>query len=494
MHTLSQIDILGFLQHLQATYPALHAGLALCVMAVLGLFCLPIALRCAVRAPKTLHVSQTAELEQFRSARRDHLTSLPNRTSFSEALATRLQSGTRAALVLIDLDGFKSINTVHGHRLGDDLLVAVSGRLRKLLPGADQIARLGGNEFGILLSAAQGRDAVEGAALNILRTLMAPVLAGTRMVECSVSIGMALLPDHALDADNAFRAAYAALDDVKNAGGGGFRFFNPKRDEAALLRGLMKEELRSAIPAGEIIPYYQPIVDLQTGDMIGLEVLARWNHPTRGVLVPDLFIPLAEEMDLAGQITQCLMRRVVRDSRDWPAHLYYALNVSPGQLRELIGMVRNPPVWQEGEMDPRRLEIEVTESALIEDLDLAREMMLLMQARGTRVVLDDFGIGHSNFFHLRELPFDRIKIDKSFIIDSATDPRAEACVRAMLALGVSLGIEMVAEGIETAALAEHLTQLGCHYGQGFVYSPPVPAHNVYGVMRQLRRIPATTAA
>jgi len=494
MNSSFPTGILGFLGYMNTAHPGVHADLIMCVLAVLGLVWLPVAVQLARQMPKLIQPRHTAELEQFRSARRDQLTSLPNRTSFSEALATRLQSGTSTALILIDLDGFKSINTVHGHRLGDELLVAVSGRLRQLLPGVDQIARLGGNEFGILLSAVHGRDSIEGAALNILRTLMAPVLAGTRMVECSVSIGMALLPEHALDADNAFRAAYAALDDVKKAGGGGFRFFNPKRDEAAVLRGVMKEELRNAIPEGQIIPYYQPIVDLQTGDMIGLEVLARWNHPTRGLLLPELFIPLAEEMDLAGQITQSLMRRVTRDSRDWPARLYFALNVSPGQLRELIGLVRNPPVWQEGEIDPRRLEIEVTESALIEDLDLAREMMMLMQARGTRVVLDDFGIGYSNFFHLRELPFDRIKIDKSFVIDSATDPRAEACVRAMLALGVSLGIKMVAEGIETAAIAEHLTQLGCHYGQGFAYSPPVPANNVYGVMRELRRIPAATAA
>jgi EAL domain-containing protein (putative c-di-GMP-specific phosphodiesterase class I) len=163
------------------------------------------------------------------------------------------------------------------------------------------------------------------------------------------------------------------------------------------------------------------------------------------------------------------------------------LNVSPGQLREMIGMLRNPPLWPEGELDPARLEIEITESALIEDIDVAREMVSLLQARGTRVVLDDFGIGYSNIFHLRELPFDRIKIDRSFVLDSHADPRAEACIRAMLALGASLGIEMVAEGIESTEVAAHLLHLGCRYGQGYVYSEPVPANAVFNIMRRLRQ-------
>ena len=236
---------------------------------------------------------------------------------------------------------------------------------------------------------------------------------------------------------------------------------------------------------GAILPVYQPIVDLADGGLVGLEVLARWNHPTRGMLAPDIFIPLAEELGLTGQITQMLMRRVISDARDWPAWLYFAFNVSPGQLRELIGMIRNPPVWPEGTLDPRRMEVEVTESALIEDIVVAREVISLLQARGTRVVLDDFGIGLSNFFHLRELPFDRIKIDRSFIMDIASDPRAEACVRAMLALGASLGIPMVAEGVESARTETRLRELGCRFGQGYIYSEAVSAFEVHGLIRRM---------
>ena len=487
MQTPVQGSIIDILAQLQAAHPGVPMGAALCALAVLGAASVPLVVWLLSRrrghdqAPR-----RRPDLEIFRSARRDPLTGLPNRTGFTEALSRRLQAGTRSALVLIDIDRFKEINFQHGHRLGDEVLVAAAGRLRQLTPEADQLARLGGDEFGLLVDAARGRDDVEGAVLNILRAMLAPLTTGTGSVVCSASIGVSLMPDHGLDADSVLRAAHTAMHEVKEGGGGAFRFYNPARNAAEKLRAEMKDDLRAAIAAGQVIPYYQPIVDLRSGQMIGLEVLARWDHPTRGLLAPDLFIPMAEELQLAGQISQALMRRVVRDSRDWPKWIYFAINVSPCQLRELITMLRNPPVWSEGEIDPKRLEIEVTENALIEDLDIAREMMALLQARGTRVVLDDFGIGYSNIFHLRELPFDRIKIDKSFVMDSASDPRAEACVRAMLALGASLGIDMVAEGIETTDIARHLENLGCRFGQGYLYSEPVPANGVYAMMRRLR--------
>jgi diguanylate cyclase (GGDEF)-like protein len=481
-----QDGILGILARFQAAHPGLPLGIGVCVVALLGLAKVPVVAWLVRERGRTGVPKRRADLEVFRSGRRDALTGLPNRIGFSESLSRRLQAGTRSALILIDIDRFKDINSQHGHRLGDEVLVAAATRLRQLMPEADQIARLGGDEFGLLLDAARGRDDVEGAALNIMRAMLAPLTTGTGVVQCSVSIGVSLMPDHGVDADSVLRAAHMAMHEVKAAGGGGFRFYNPARSAAEKVRVGMKEDLRGAIVSGQIIPFYQPIVDLRSGNMIGLEVLARWDHPTRGLLSPDLFIPLAEELQLAGQISQALVRRVVRDSRDWPNWLYFAINVSPSQLREMITLLRDPPAWSEGEIDPTRLEIEVTENAIIEDLDIAREMMGLLQARGTRVVLDDFGMGYSNIFHLRELPFDRIKIDKSFVMDSASDPRAEACVRAMLALGASLGIDMVAEGIETMEIARHLEKLGCRFGQGYLYSEPVPANGVYAMIRRLR--------
>ena len=424
-------------------------------------------------------------LDLFRGTRCDSLTGLPNRQSFTDALAAELQSGAPAALILLDLDGFAALNSAYGHRAGDAVLAAAADRLRSLMPGLHRLGRLGGDEFAIMLDISAGTDLVDETALRLLRAMTAPLRAGQHALQCSVSMGIAVAPAHGTNADALLRAAHAALDRVKTAGGGGWRLFEPAWDEILCAREAIKAELLAAVEAGRIVPHYQPIINLSTGEMVGLEVLARWPHPSQGLLTAERFIPMAEELLVAGQISQMLMRRVIADARDWPAWLYFAFNVSPGQLRELIGMIRTPPVWPEGALDPRRLEIELTEAAMIEDIDVAREVIGLLQERGARVVLDDFGIGCSNFFHLRELPFDRIKIDKSFVIDIARDPRAQACVRAMLALGQSLGVEMVAEGVESAQTAAFLANLGCRYAQGFYYAEAVPAAGVAGLLRRL---------
>ncbi len=430
--------------------------------------------------------AQQAELERFRATHRDPLTGLANRQQFTAALAGRLLADQPAALLLFDLDGFAALNGKHGHRAGDAVLTAAAHRLRSLVPGHGQLGRLGDDTFAVLLDAKGGPAALEAACLSLLRGMTDAPRTGIEALDCGVSLGAALAPEHGRDADCLLRAAQSALTHVKQSGGGGWRLFDPARAQAEQARNALKEEFRAALESGgQLVPYYQPIVDLRTGALTGLEVLARWAHPARGVLSPDQFIPLAEEMQLTGQLTQTLMRRVIADARDWPAWLYFAFNASPGQLRELIGMVRHPPAWPEGALDPRRLEIEVTESAVIEDLTVAREVIALLQSQGTRVVLDDFGIGHSNFFHLRELPFDRIKIDKSFVLDIAHDPRAEACVRAMLAVGRYLKVKMVAEGIENAETAGFVASLGCQLGQGFLYAEPVPAGEVHGLLRRL---------
>jgi diguanylate cyclase (GGDEF)-like protein len=421
------------------------------------------------------------ELASLRAVRRDPLTGLASRAAFLEALAKRLAERKPAALLLADIDRFGALNTTHGHRVADEVLLALANRLRLMSP---DVGRLGGDQLAALVPKGEG-DWLEAAALAGMRGLLAPVTCAAGTLDCSVSLGIVRLPGHAADVDGALRAAGTALAQVKAAGGGGWRIFDPEAEAARLQREALARELRGAIEANAIVPHYQPIVRLADRGVVGLEVLARWQHPTRGIVPPDLFIPMAEDLHLTGQITEQLMRRVIGDARAWAPHLYFAFNVSPGQLRELIRMVRSPPTWPEGALDPARLEIEVTESALIEDLEVAREVIGLLQGRGTRVVLDDFGIGFSNFFHLRELPFDRIKIDRSFVMDIATDPRAEACVRAMLALGASLGVPMVAEGIENAGTEATVARLGCVFGQGYFYSAPVAGPEVGALLRRL---------
>ncbi len=425
-----------------------------------------------------------AELALFRAARNDTLTRLNSRDVFIEEVAATLAKSTPAALLLIDIDDFSGLNNRHGHRAGDEILVAVAQRLRGLSPASAHVARIGADRFGLLSPASGGLDGLEATALAVLRSLTAPVACGAGLLACTVSIGLVVLPGRVEDADDALRAAGTALDRLRAAGGAGWRVYDPDRDDGERLQAALGAELRAGLSAGQVIPFYQPIIDLADGRLVGLEVLARWQHPIRGLLPPELFIPLAEQMSLTGQITEILMRRVIADARDWPTWLYFAFNVSAGQLRELIGMIRNPPVWPEGTLDAERLEVEVTESALIEDIEVAREVIALLQQRGTRVVLDDFGTGYSNFLHLRELPFDRIKIGRSFVLDIVADKRTEACVRAMLALGASLGIPMVAEGVESAASEARMAELGCRFGQGFHYAQPVPNAGVARLLRE----------
>ncbi len=478
--TLPLVDQLG------AMHPGWHLGLGVEAMALAGCVCLPLLVNRLFRRKKEAAQRRQAELDMFLAARRDPLTQLAGRSLFLDKLSARLRAAAPSALLMIDIDRFSQINSKYGTRVGDEVLREMADRLRAMSPGTDLVARLGGDEFALLMPAPRGLSDAEAAAVSVLRSLTMPVHCAAGLVECSASLGVVLLPSQGEDTDEAMAAASAALSHVKEAGGASWRFFDPDRGAAERQRAILAEELRAGLERNCIVPYYQPIVDLEDGSLVGLEVLARWQHPTRGILPPDLFIPLAEEMQLAGQITQQLMRRVIADARDWPEYLYFAFNVSPGQLRELISMLRDPPNWPEGTIDPCRLEVEVTESALIEDVDVAREVIELLQAQGTRVVLDDFGIGYSNFFHLRELPFDRIKIDRSFVMDIATDPRAEAFVGAMLALAGSLGIPMVAEGIESADVEASVAALGCRYGQGYWFSEPVPANSVRQLVRRLK--------
>lgn len=431
------------------------------------------------RARQT-HGAKGAQNQALRDAlplRRDPLTKLVTRDGCCQAIGTALGSGEPHALFLLNINDFSSLNATIGHSGGDKVLVAVAERLGSIGFRAHW-ARVGADEFALVLPSFPTRDDVEAIALAILRSFVTPIVTAERTLYCSASLGVALLPSHATTTDAALKAASAALARARVTTGGGWNVYDPSMDQAIHHRAALKEELREAIATNRIIPYYQPIVDLRSGEITGLEVLARWDHPERGLLPPDLFIPMAEEMHLAGQLTQMLMRQVVQDSCYWSPKLNFAFNVSPSQLREMISMVLDPPYWPEGTLDPARLEIEITESALIEDLELARELIDLLQARGTSVVLDDFGIGYSNFLHLRELPFNRLKIDKSFILDCPFDPRADACIRAMLAVATNLEIDMVAEGLETPEMAAYVASLGCRFGQGYLFSKPVPAGQV----------------
>jgi EAL domain-containing protein (putative c-di-GMP-specific phosphodiesterase class I) len=314
------------------------------------------------------------------------------------------------------------------------------------------------------------------------------------LLDMAVSTGVALSPEHGTSTEALLRGARQALQHAKAAGGDTWRICG--QDESDLLRKRMlgREELSHAIENGLIIPYYQPIVTLPANTVSKFEVLARWNHPTLGMLEPEHFIPLAEEVGLSGVLSMALLKQVAIDMQAWPDHCRFAINASAGQLRELITFVRDQPGDWQRRMDISRLDVEMTENALMRDRKLVAELIDVLHANGARAGLDNFGNGFSNFFHLRELNFDTLKIGKNFIADMLTDPRAESCVMAMMWLSHGLGIQMIADGVENGDVAARLAKMGCHFAQGFHYAHPVPADEVEDVLHVANRTVARVMA
>jgi diguanylate cyclase (GGDEF)-like protein len=461
------------LRFLHQFYPAWHTDtLLLCsLVAMLGLALLDQAHR---YGPKP----NAADRQPHDAASPiDTLTGLPSRAKFRDAIASMLAAGLPGGVLVMDLDGLRTVPHGDSTSLSDVLLQEFAGSLSSLAPVTSHLARLQNDEFAVLVPGADA-SSLQAEASLLLRGLSAPFALAGRRFELPVSIGAAMLPDHGSNSECVLRAALLALQQAKAAGGGACRMFEPTLASAMEARSELRAEFRASLAAGQVVPYYQPIVSLLQGNVVGFEVLARWRHPERGVLAPDLFIPLAEEQNLLAKLSLCLLRQVIADAKHWPVDWTFAFNAAPSQLRDLVEFVRDRKQIPADMLSPRRLELELTENALIKDIDLARELVTAMHKHGTKVVLDDFGTGYANFLHLRDIPFDRIKIDRAFVRDMLEDTRTEACVRAMLALGESLGVSVTAEGVETAAAAARLRDMGCDFAQGYHFSPPVPASAV----------------
>ncbi len=452
--------------------------LTLLIPSILLAIALTAALTALVRARKTIRaqaadnaaLQSARQLDLFRTARRDALTKLPNRQAFLETLAAQFDRPTGFALLLVDLDDFGRLNANLGQSTADELLQAVAARLQTHV-GRDHAARLDGDRFALILAGQAERDNLQAAIDHIATSLAAPYSVAGQLIDAGASIGAALAPLHGPNAETLLRAAQSALAQAKQHGRGRSQICGIVQAEEVVTRQRARRDLQAAIEAGQIVPYYQPIIRLQGTEIASFEILARWIHPKHGILLPEQFIPTADEMGLSGQISMALLRQVAIDTQDWPAWCRYAINVSPGQVRELIGLLNTQPGSWQRRMDLTRLDVEISEAALTQDRALARELIDVLHEHGARAVLDDFGSA-SNFFHLRDMPFDIIKIGKTFVQTLDEDPRAEACVMSMLWLGLGLGIDIVADGVETAEVAERLTTLGCTYAQGFLYARP----------------------
>jgi diguanylate cyclase (GGDEF)-like protein len=415
-------------------------------------------------------------------AMHDGLTDLPNRmmlfARLAEALEVARNEGRLIALLLMDLDRFKDVNDTFGHHFGDVLLKQVAFRLRNQLHIDDTVARLGGDEFAIVLTSALDANAVAMTARRILNTLEKPFIVEGQVLEVGASIGIALYPNHGSDARTLMRRADVAMYATKQANSG-FMFHERDEQEARRPDQLsLVVEMRGGIERNEFELYYQPKRHLRSGLMTRAEVLMRWNHPTRGLLIPVSFIPIAERTGLIKMMTDWILDRALQQCREWQdagAPVHIAVNVSAKSLLEETLPSKVLSLLEKWNVDPRFLKIEITESSIMADPAHALAIMSMLQSMGVRLSVDDFGTGYSSLTHLRQLPIDEIKIDKSFVMGMLTSDADAAIVRTVIDLAHNLGKQVCAEGVENPETLQRLEEMGCDLAQGYYISRPVPA-------------------
>lgn len=388
----------------------------------------------------------------------DPLTHLANRTVFQERLKEKLSSGGDLAVMCLDLDAFKEVNDTFGHPAGDELLIQVGKRLEGCTRSGDLIARLGGDEFAII--APGGRSAVEGLAERILGCGVDRYLISVGTINMRFSIGIAMAPADAVDPDELFKKADIALYRAKTQGGGGFCFFEAHMEKAVLERQSLKADLAKALPNSEFGLAFQPIIGLEEHRVRKFEALIRWQHPARGTISPDRFIPILEETGAINEIGAWVLERTCVAAAGWPSPVGVAVNLSPCQFRssDLPAMVSS--VLTRSGLAPDRLELEITESVLLNASEHNLSMLHSLRAIGVRIALDDFGTGYSSLGYLRKFPFTSIKIDRSFVSDVDQNSEARAIIRSIVNLGESLGMEVTAEGVETRQELDCVRALG----------------------------------
>jgi diguanylate cyclase (GGDEF)-like protein len=436
-------------------------------------------------------VGKIAEREQriTQLAFNDVLTGLPNRTMFQQQLDHLFRAsrgnGSLFALHCLDLDQFKVINDTLGHPAGDALLVEAGQRLMHAARG-QFVARLGGDEFVVLQALGQDREAVDRLARDILSAISQPLRIDGNEIIPTTSIGIALAPDDGTDGEALLKNADLALYRAKEAGRGTFAFFEESLNERAQVRRQLETDLRQAIDRGEFELYYQPLFDLEQNRICSFEALLRWNHPKRGLISPAEFVPVAEEAGLIVPIGAWVIREACSRAMTWPEHIRIAVNVSPvqfhrGGLQETILQA-----LANSGLAPGRLEVEITESIFLEGGEATLRLLHSLRKLGIRVALDDFGTGYSSLSYLQSFPFDKLKIDRSFIQNLLTRDGASAIVRAITELAQALGIETTAEGVEETAQLMELRSHGCSSVQGFLFAEPMTAADVETLFREER--------
>jgi diguanylate cyclase (GGDEF)-like protein len=428
-------------------------------------------------------VYRQAEVRAKHLAITDPLTNLFNRRAIKEKtgeLSTRAsRRGKSIAFMMIDLDGFKKINDLYGHDSGDQLLREVADRMRDTAPPSSILARLGGDEFGIcLVFEPEFPETVDRVAEDLIEILARPVTIGDIDHSITASIGIAR-PELDCDSiDMLIRRADIALYSAKKNGRNGFCWFENGMEVELRTRNSLEADIRAAIPNDEFVPYFEQQIDLATGELAGFEMLARWVSPMRGLIPPDEFIPVAEETGMIGDLSLCIIRKAMLEAKHWDPKLTISVNISPVQLKDPWLAQKIVKLLVETGFPANRLEVEITESSLFKNLSLAQSIVGSLKNQGIQIALDDFGTGYSSLAHLRALPFDRIKIDRSFVSTMEENSESAAIVSAIAGLGASLAVPITAEGIEDESLVKILADLGCSKGQGWYFGQPLSIDQV----------------
>ena len=422
-----------------------------------------------------------AELKIEHMAHHDSLTGLANRVRLDDRLELALAQAARGRMVAVhhlDLDRFKAVNDTFGHQAGDRLLKIVASRLREVVRASDTIARMGGDEFVIVQSPISEPSEATLLAERAIAALAEPFEIDGHQSAVGTSVGIAVSPGDGDDSDTLLRNADLALYRAKEDGRGTFRFFEASMDEQMQTRRSMEQDMRKALPAGQFELYYQPVVNLQTSAISGFEALILWNHPQLGLISPATFIPLAEESGFIIPLGEWVIRQACLTAAQWPDHLHVAVNISASQFRSAGLMQVILGALGASGLKPTRLEIEITESVLLQDKESTLAILHQLRALGIRIAMDDFGTGYSSLTYLQSFPFDKIKIDRSFVKDVTENAGSLNIVRAVASLANGMGMTATAEGVETNEQLDRITAEGCTEMQGYLFSRPLPSRDI----------------
>lgn len=435
----------------------------------------------------------------------DPLTHCLNRRAMIEATedlrARAALRGEAVAYCMIDLDNFKQINDMHGHYAGDAVLVMLCERLRALLPRDARLARLGGDEFAFVMPYPAGHaERIDDLVIRLFESMAEPFRMPELTVELTISVGLAA--DHdgdgmigmVVDAAALMHRADMALYHAKKEGRNRYFWFEPSMEAELRFRNQLETGIRRGLAQGEFVPFYEQQVDLDSGALVGFEMLARWRSPQLGLISPDIFVPIAEEIGLINEMSEKLMEQAFADAREWDESLTLSINISPVQLRDPWFAQRLLKKLVAANFPPQRLEIEITESCLHENIGLVRSMIVSLRNQGVKISLDDFGTGYSSLEQLRNLPFDRIKIDRSFVSELREPGRKSSIVEAIISLGRGLDLPLTAEGVEDEEILKALKSMGRLKAQGYFYGHPEDAAAVRTRLKAAGRLSGFVAA